>query len=356
MNTVLIVDDEPQELRSLKIGLLNKGYNVIVTSGAQEALQRIEETDDPSQAAIDIVVTDFSMPDMNGMDLLKKIREKTRSLPIIMMTAYGEKNLVVEALRNQCDSYIEKPFSLDDLILEIERAMHHMVRNTNSHDLKKLLPRLMHQINNPLMAITGNAELGMLGLQDNGTLKKYLQEIMDAADKIKSLNSRIIKLGASNNRNNFEVINIIEVINGALKLFESLIVTKKIVLEKELGKVDVYVNGSRDDLEQAFNNLILNAIDAMDGKPLKILKLSARADNNENRTVLISVADTGLGIPEDQINRIFNPYYTRKNGGNGIGLAVVSEVISQHKGKITVKSEADSGTCFTVELPGIDIL
>ncbi len=354
MRTILLVDDEPQELRSLKIGLLNKGYDVIVASGAQEALQRIEETQDQPQTAMDIVVTDFSMPGKNGMDLLKKIREKTRSLPVIMMTAYGEKALVVEALRNQCDSFIEKPFPLDALILEIERAMHHMVRNTNSHDLKKLLPRLVHQINNPLMAITGYAELVMMHFSDNETLNRHLQSIIDATDRIQAINKQIMQIGKQID-NKFEKIEIRKTMINTLLMFEGLILTKKIVLKKELGKENIYVNGSRDGLEQAFNNLILNAIDAMDGKPLKILKLNARTDN-EKQIVVISVSDTGWGIPEDQIKHVFDPYYTRKNGGNGLGLAVVNEIISSHKGKIDVKSEVDKGTCFTIELPKVDIL
>ncbi len=355
MKTVLLVDDEPLELRSLKVGLLNKGYGVIVESSSQEALKRVKEMEDQQQASIDIVVTDFSMPGMDGMDLLKNIRERTRSLPVIMMTAYGEKDLVVEALRNQCDSFIEKPFPLDDLILEIERALHLMVRNTNSHDLEKLLPRLAHQINNPLTAIAGSAELGMFDLTDTETLKRRFESILNATDKIKAINRRIIKIGAANNTNNHKTLNIIELVEVALKMFEDLMKAKHIVLEKEFGQEGIYVNGSRYGLEQALNNLILNAIDAMDGKPLKILKLSARTDNQE-QTILISVADTGWGIPEDRIKNIFDPYYTRKKGGNGLGLSVVNEVISEHKGKINVKSEVDKGTCFTIILPKADKL
>jgi len=349
--TVLLVDDEAQALRSLKVGLMGKGYDVIVASRGQEALQRIEDIEDDPIAGIDIVVTDFVMPGMSGMDLLKKIRDKSKSLPVIMMTAYGEKKVVVEALRNQCDSFIEKPFPMDDLILEIERSIHHMVRNTNSHDVKELLPRLVHQINNPLMAITGHAQLGILDLRDNATLKRHLQSIIDATDKIHALNKQIMQIGNNIDRT-FEKSEIRKAIINSLAMFEGLISTKNIVLEKELGKQDVYVYGSTFGLEQVLNNLILNAIDAMDGEPLKILKLRVHT-NSENHTVVINVEDTGCGIPKDKIDSIFDPYCTNKKEGNGLGLAVVSEIIAQHNGKLDVVSDIDKGTCFTIELPKI---
>jgi DNA-binding NtrC family response regulator len=73
-------------------------------------------------AKIDLVLSDYVMPGLNGIELLKRIRENHGSLPVILMTAYGEKDLIIEALRNRCDSFLEKPFTLDQLIQEIERV------------------------------------------------------------------------------------------------------------------------------------------------------------------------------------------------------------------------------------------
>ena len=115
---ILIVDDERVQLESLKRGLKGKGYGVVETLSAEEALEHLDKGD-----KIDLVLTDYAMSGMNGLELLKKVRENHGNLPVIMMTAYGKKSLVIDALRNRCDSFIEKPFTLDQLMREIEKVM-----------------------------------------------------------------------------------------------------------------------------------------------------------------------------------------------------------------------------------------
>jgi len=116
---ILVVDDDSVQLQTLRRGLRNKGYRVLEALSAEEALNRFTLS---TVAKIDLVLSDYLMPGMNGIELLKKIREHYGPLPVILMTAYGEKDLVIEALRNRCDSFIEKPFTLDQLMQEIERV------------------------------------------------------------------------------------------------------------------------------------------------------------------------------------------------------------------------------------------
>ncbi len=115
---ILVVDDEIAQLESLARGLRYKGYQALEALSAEEALKHLGN----DRNKIDLVLLDYVMPGMNGLELLRIIREKYGFLPVIMMTAYGEKNLAVDALNNRCDGFMEKPFSPDELILEIERA------------------------------------------------------------------------------------------------------------------------------------------------------------------------------------------------------------------------------------------
>ena len=115
---LLVVDDEKDQLESLRRGLRSKGYRVLEALAAGEALEHLKRKDNE----IGMVLLDYAMPGMNGMELLENIRKAYGSLPVIIMSAYAEKNMLFEALHNHCDGFIEKPFTLNRLVQEIERV------------------------------------------------------------------------------------------------------------------------------------------------------------------------------------------------------------------------------------------
>lgn len=342
---ILVVDDEKEQLESLKIGLRSKGFNVLVALNAEEALKHL----DKNNMKVDIVITDYAMPGINGMELLRKIRENDNSLPVIMMTAYGEKGLVIDALRNRCDSFIEKPFTLGQLIQEIKRTEVQMVKNKNSHQFAELIPKIVHQINNPLMAIMGCARVGMLELGDAKTMKKSLTHIIEATEKIQEINKEMLNLG-QDIKEKIDKVDIREVLEHCLNMFEDLMTLKGVSVEKDLNEDPLYVLGNRFSFEQLFKNLILNAIDSMDEIPEKLLNIRADVDENAS-TIAVYIKDTGCGIPEELMDKIFAPYFTNKENGTGIGLQVVKDVVEKHKGRIQLESQLEKGTTFKVKLP-----
>jgi DNA-binding NtrC family response regulator len=115
---VLIVDDEIEQLRTMKLGLRSRQYLVSTARNSREALQQLSN----HQEGYDVLVTDYCMPGMSGLQLLKKIKTEFKDLPVIMMTAYGKKEEFIEVLDNPRKGFIEKPFSLDELVGEIERV------------------------------------------------------------------------------------------------------------------------------------------------------------------------------------------------------------------------------------------
>ena len=122
---VLIVDDEIVQIENLRIGLSSRGHRVYQALNGHEALSLIEN--DANQ--IDVVITDYAMPEINGLELLQNIRWKHDNLPVILMTAYGHRDLILDALRNQCNGFIDKPFTLDQLLHEIDRVKSNMLQN-----------------------------------------------------------------------------------------------------------------------------------------------------------------------------------------------------------------------------------
>jgi DNA-binding NtrC family response regulator len=123
---ILVVDNEIVQADNLRIGLISRGHHVLHALNGQQALHLI----DNDALEIDLVITDYAMPEINGIKLLQSIRWLHGSLPVILTTAYGQRDIVVDALRNQCNGFIDKPFTLDQLLHEIERVMATIDHNT----------------------------------------------------------------------------------------------------------------------------------------------------------------------------------------------------------------------------------
>jgi len=343
---IMVVDDEMVQIESLRRGLRSKRFDVVEALNGQEAMTRLND----ENGSIDMVITDYSMPGMNGIDLLRKIREKDSSLPVIMMTAYGEKDLVIEAMRNDCDSFIEKPFTLEMLMKEIDRAMLKAIENKNSRELSRMVPEFVHQINNPLFSISAGAELALGDLERNNTdaLKDRMNRIIKATEKITEINSAMKNFG-SERQSNSEEMDINGLLDDCIQMFSDMLKLKGISVEKKLHNGDLLVSGNRFEMEQVFKNLILNAIHSMGETREKRLTIGSEL-NKDSRFLSVSIEDTGCGIPEELLDRIFRPYFTTKEKGTGLGLAVIKGIVDKHKGMIHVKSTVCQGTRFDVTL------
>lgn len=118
---ILVVDDDVIWLQTLKRGLKTRGYQTLEALDANEALEKLSN---PNTPAIDLILTDYLMSEMNGIELLKEIRMNYGGhLPVIIMTAYAENSLLIEAFRNHCNGFIEKSSTLDQFMQEINRVI-----------------------------------------------------------------------------------------------------------------------------------------------------------------------------------------------------------------------------------------
>jgi signal transduction histidine kinase len=339
---IMVTDDEGIVIESLQRGLRRFGHSVIGALSGEEALKKLNN----GGPKIDLVITDYAMPGMNGLDLVRKIRDKSRSLPIIMMTAYGDKHLVIEALKNHCDGFIEKPFSLHNLVEEIRLIENQSRRNSEQCDHPQLFAKFVHQINNPLNCIMGNAEMALLKSNQAQDIKELLSEIISSAERIENINHQIIKMDQAPETLR-EAVDIKILLETCLKEFEGLLFLKAITLTKEFDDGALSVSGSPFDLEQVIKNVILNAIQAMEQSAEK--RLTVRAEKiNEGSVVAVNVSDSGCGMPEARLADIFTPYYTTKANGSGLGLAIVKNTLEKNQGTISVTSREGRGTTFTL--------
>ena len=341
---ILIVDDELDLVETLKRGLRRKGYEVLETTSSQEALNLLHDGTD-----IELVITDYVMPFMNGIELLENIRINHPLLPVIIMTAYGQRELLVNALHNSCSGYIEKPFTLEQLTEEIARAKANASRQRGCSAIVEELPMLVHQINNPLMAINGTAEMAMTSLDDPEAVRNYMNRIMAATRELSKLNKEIMCAAKQSNKET-QAFDINSLAKDCLNMFQDLLATQCIRLKTCFTNRQLPITGYRFDVEQMLKNLILNAIDAMRGKLHKQLKVTTGFDA-ESSSVMFSIEDSGCGIDEDCRDKLFESYFTLKRQGTGLGLAVVKRVVERHQGRIEIESEVGQGSTFRVLLP-----
>ena len=346
---ILVVDDEAVMVESIRIGLESSGYRVFEAFSAQQALDHLNQ----GGQMIDLVVTDYLMPKMNGLDLLGAVRRSHPVLPVIIMTAYAETSLVIEAMKNHCDSFIEKPFSLDQLITEIERIKLYQLQNTRSSDLHQILPKIVHQINNPLLSISGFAELIQMNVGNIEKLQIYAEKILSAVQQIGRINKEIMNAGQAKERNS-EPVELDALLDGCLEMFQSIFILKGVQVKTKIPMQGLCVLGDKFGLEQVFKNLILNAVDAMDGRTDKTLTVTVTSPQGP-AFVEVTVEDTGCGIREELLNKIFEPYFTDKSQGNGLGLVVTKNAVEKHGGRVLVESQVGVGTRFTVSLPAMQM-
>jgi DNA-binding NtrC family response regulator len=178
---ILVVDDESIQLKNLKVGLQTEGYSVVTAQSAKEAIAHVKNA---VAAPFDLIITDYLMPDISGLDLLKSQRKQAQFIPVILMTAYGKKELVIEAMQHQCSGFIEKPFSLEQILLEIARVMNLKFQNAGSRASDAHFAKFVHKINNSLTSISGNAYLALHYQTDPADLNRRLESIITATDKI----------------------------------------------------------------------------------------------------------------------------------------------------------------------------
>ncbi|MEI0448032.1 ATP-binding protein [Brachyspira intermedia] len=212
--------------------------------------------------------------------------------------------------------------------------------------------KVAHEIKNPLMPIIMNAELIDRKVSVNMTEKDVARAKNSSSIIIKNANV-ISNLVRSFSEFSF-VIKLSDEkqsINGALiEVLESFKNINTIKFSVVLSKHDHFINMDREKLIMAFRNLIKNAIEAMEKSSRSVIYISSYHEIIDlNEFFIISITDTGIGIEKNNLHKIFEPYFTSKEKGTGIGLSTVEKIISEHNGTIDVESIPDEGTTFFIK-------
>lgn len=237
-------------------------------------------------------------------------------------------------------------------ITELRQARQEMLKTQKLESLGVLAGGIAHDFNNILTAILGNISLARMQLHDAVKTAKRLAEAENAASRAKDLTQQLLTFarGGEPVKKAIEAGALLKEAAGFAMHGSS--VRCEFDLANDLWTVEV----DEGQLSQVIHNLIINAVQAMpDGGTITIGAVNYRSIPEGQRCVRISVADTGTGIPEQHLQRIFDPYFTTKQQGSGLGLATCYSIIKKHGGTIMVESILGKGSTFYLSLPASEL-
>jgi len=379
--TVLFVDDESDILNSLRRALRAEPYQSFFSESGQEALSVLEKK------SIHVIVTDLSMPDMDGLTLLKHVQQRYPDIIRLILSAHGDSNSILNAINEgNVYWYIVKPWGNKELkvilrqaieVFNLRKEKRKLLKKLEEHnrllgkrvedrtkqllaiekqaEIGKYASQIVHNLNSPLQAIRGGLDLTHLALShENPDLVKvinYLDTIESGTSDVEKIIAGILLHGRDKALFKTEKIDINEIIKKELEFFKlnpiyKYQTEKRIELSDNLPRIP----GNPIHIKQIVDNLLKNAIDAMQHSPEKRLAVETCL---EDKAVLMRISDTGQGIAEEDLPKIYSPDFTTKpiGKGTGLGLASVKTMLDAYSGDIRVESKKGEGTTFIVRIP-----
>ena len=379
MPRVLLVDDEPNIRWTMAEFLRRENHDPLTASDFESALDILDETQ------IDAAVIDIILPRKSGIELLKELHKRDPSLPVIMIT--GEPNIaqLPEIVRAGAYDFISKPVTKDVLIKAVSRAVEkkhldderrRLEREIKEYagqlesrvaertaELAEAQARLAHQdkiaalgraaaqvaheIKNPLAGlrlyslhlkskVAGKLSVGEMSLIDKTI--DGINRLSDTADQILNF-ARPINLTPSR-------VDLNRIVASVIQLLEPQITSNQIEVKLDLAPEGAPGVLDEASVHSALMNLMLNAIQSMAGGGRLSVTTGTRGE-----TLHLTISDTGCGMNEEQLKNIFEPFYTSKSQGLGLGAPYARKVIEQHRGTITIESRPNEGTRIHIELP-----
>jgi signal transduction histidine kinase len=222
--------------------------------------------------------------------------------------------------------------------------------------LGELSGGIVHELNQPLTAILSNAQAARHFIANNSADPQLLGEILQdiiladqrAGDVIRRLRT-LFKRGETN----FETLDANALVRDVLRIVNGDLVLRSVRAEIDLGPGLPAVEGDRVELQQVILNLVMNACEAMGGVEERLRRLAIRTQAGKDGGVVISVTDNGLGFRPEQYERLFEPFYTTKRQGLGLGLSICRTIVGAHRGRLWGAATPGEGAAFHVQLPAV---
>jgi signal transduction histidine kinase len=365
---LLLVDDEEDIRDVLCISLMDMGYEVFSAVNGKEALEIFHRQTPP------IVLTDIKMPVMDGIELLRRIKQENPETEVLMITGHGDMDLAIRSLKHEASDFLTKPINIDILEIALKRVADKILIRRKlieyTHSLEALV-REKAELQDHLSSLglmigsISHAMKGLLTGLDGGVYmveagfeRKDQQQIQEGWQTVKSMVERIKKMVleilfyAKDRRPQYETIDLQDFYEEVSGVVQAKMQERGIELVTERDAAAGSLEADRGALRSALVNILENAADACaqdERQPGHRVVFSLHAKSN---TVRFRICDDGIGMDDETRAKIFDLFYSTKGRqGTGLGLFITRRIIQQHGGSLTVDSAPGKGSDFRVEVP-----
>ncbi len=271
-----------------------------------------------------------------------------------MLTARSELEDKVLGLEVGAEDYIVKPFSIIEVsarvksLLRMRKLQKELQEREKMAALGVIVDGIAHEIRNPLVTVGGMARR-LYEHEDDEEHKRYAERIMQGVDRMERMMERVDEYKGVLTTN-FTQADVNAIVTQAISEVETYIVKKKnITIERELYAGPIVLNVDETNLKIAVYNVLQNAVEAIEGDEGVIRVQTLKGSDND---FVIKVSDNGVGMDEDTLKNIFNPFFTSKMTGAGLGLSITYKIINDHNGIIEATSKPGEGSVFSITLRG----
>lgn len=366
---VLVVDDEPG-IRSGVIRILQNftvGYpfmdedfdfEVIEAGTGEEAIEVL------NNQKVDVVLLDNKLPGMDGIEVLEYINKQTFDLAVMMITSYASLDLAIRATKNGAYNFMPKPFTPQELRSSIENVAKHLFLKRMTRKMQvegkqvrfQFLSVLSHELKSPLNAVEGYLKM-MQEKQLGDNIDQYTTMIERSLARLKGMRNLILdlldltRIESGKKERRMREIDLPEIARQAMDTMEPYAIQKNVKMTLSC-KGNTTLLADADEMEIIFNNLVSNAVKY--NKDNGLVNVNIEEEGGE---IVITVSDTGIGMNKEDLEKIFDDFVRIKNQktkeitGSGLGLSILKRMVGLYNGTVSVLSQPDIGSTFTVRIP-----
>ncbi len=350
---VLVIDADKAFAGKMAEILTPKGFNAILSHSGNDGIQKASHT------SPDIVLLNYQLPDLESKEVLNRLKGIDRTIPVIIAMAVGGEKATVDLLNAGASDFLVKPIRSRDLMQAIKRAQTKRMADLEIQSKKflslgKLFPFLAHEIRNPLHAIGGALTVlqRRCNLEDD-TVAQSIEIIREEVQRLNQFVQEYLDFSRPPARRRFAETDLNEIIRSSLN-------TMAPIIEAHPDKIEVITNlddglptikANFTEIKQVCLNILKNAIEAMK-KGGKLEVHTSTHPHDRPRYAMIKIVDTGKGIDEENVPYVFDPFFSTKSRGTGLGLALCKKiVVENHRGQIDIESKKNIGTTVTIIFP-----